>query len=300
VKRKQGKKNDRKRKDEEEETARKKKVEMEVDIVTTDVDDSKKKNEEEDEENGNKLTLEKKDEGQEQVTEEVHNHKRPKKSNKTAPRTKRGGTGKQIAQEQVVEDRTEDADGKQESKEQSHHTMQDIKLDEDVKDHTTLEEVSAVAVDSAANNEVEIQQKAKESGKLPRKKADGIVPGSPDNVADSDDEMDAKRLSKDAGKQTEKFDEKNATTVVTEQHIDDQKPAERQVLEQADEDELTIDSGDRPKIANQMEEKRIDAKGGDGKVTEKKIETKDTDQVSKKHTNKKHHGRMKAREPGKK
>lgn len=303
VKRKQGKKNDRKRKEEEEETAGKKKVEMEVEIMSTDVDDSKKKNEEE-EENVNKINLEKEDKVQEQVAEEVHNHKRPKKSKQTAPRSKRGGSGKQIAQEHVVEDRTEGADGKQESKEQSHHTMQDIKPD-DVKatDHKTLEDVSAAEVDSAANNEGEMQQKEKESGKFPKKKADGSVPGSPDKLADSDDEVDAKRLSKDAGKQPkqiEKFDEKNANTVATEQHIDEQKPVERQNLEQVDEEELTIDSGDRPKITNQVEEKRIDARGVDGKLTEKKTETKDTDQVSKKHTNKKHHGRMKARDHGKK
>lgn len=303
VKRKQGKKNDRKRKEEEEETAGKKKVEMEVEIMSTDVDDSKKKNEEE-EENVNKINLEKEDKVQEQVAEEVHNHKRPKKSKQTAPRSKRGGSGKQIAQEHVVEDRTEGADGKQESKEQSHHTMQDIKPD-DVKatDHKTLEDVSAAEVDSAANNEVEMQQKEKESGKFPKKKADGSVPGSPDKLVDSDDEVDAKRLSKDAGKQPkqiEKFDEKNANTVATEQHIDEQKPVERQNLEQVDEEELTIDSGDRPKITNQVEEKRIDARGVDGKLTEKKTETKDTDQVSKKHTNKKHHGRMKARDHGKK
>lgn len=303
VKRKQGKKNDRKRKEEEEETAGKK-VEMEAEIMSTDVDDSKKKNEEEDEENVNKIILEKEDKGQEQVAEEVHNHKRPKKSKQTAPRSKRGGSGKQIAKEHVVEDRTEGADGKQESKEQSHHTMQDIKPD-DVKatDHKTLEDVSAAEVDSAANNEGEMQQKAKESGKFPKKKADGSATGSPDKLADSDDEVAAKRLSKDAGKQPkqiEKFDEKNASTVATEQHIDDQKPVEKQILEQADEEELTIDSGDRLKITNQMEEKRIDARGGDGKLTEKKTETKDTDQVSKKHTNKKHHGRMKARDHGKK
>lgn len=303
VKRKQGKKNDRKRKEEEEETAGKKKVETEVEIMSTDVDDSKKKNEEE-EENVNKINLEKEDKVQEQVAEEVHNHKRPKKSKQTAPRSKRGGSGKQIAQEHVVEDRTEGADGKQESKEQSHHTMQDIKPD-DVKatDHKTLEDVSAAEVDSAANNEGEMQQKEKESGKFPKKKADGSVPGSPDKLADSDDEVDAKRLSKDAGKQPkqiEKFDEKNANTVATEQHIDEQKPVERQNLEQVDEEELTIDSGDRPKITNQVEEKRIDARGVDGKLTEKKTETKDTDQVSKKHTNKKHHGRMKARDHGKK
>lgn len=303
VKRKQGKKNDRKRKEEEEETAGKKKVETEVEIMSTDVDDSKKKNEEE-EENVNKINLEKEDKVQEQVAEEVHNHKRPKKSKQTAPRSKRGGSGKQIAQEHVVEDRTEGADGKQESKEQSHHTMQDIKPD-DVKatDHKTLEDVSAAEVDSAANNEGEMQQKEKESGKFPKKKADGSVPGSPDKLVDSDDEVDAKRLSKDAGKQPkqiEKFDEKNANTVATEQHIDEQKPVERQNLEQVDEEELTIDSGDRPKITNQVEEKRIDARGVDGKLTEKKTETKDTDQVSKKHTNKKHHGRMKARDHGKK
>lgn len=304
VKRKQGKKNDRKRKEEEEETAGKEKVEMKVEIMSTDVEDSKKKNEEEDEENVNKINLEKEDKVQEQVAEEVHNHKRPKKSKQTAPRSKRGGSGKQIAQEHVVEDRTEGADGKHESKEQSHHTMQDIKPD-DVKatDHKTLEDVSAAEVDSAANNEGEMQLKEKESGKFPKKKADGSVPGSPDKLADSDDEVDAKRLSKEAGKQPkqiEKFDEKNANTVATEQHIDEQKPVERQNLEQVDEEELTIDSGDRPKITNQMEEKRIDARGGDGKLTEKKTETKDTDQVSKKHTNKKHHGRIKARDHGKK
>lgn len=309
VKRKQGKKNDRKRKGEEKEIAGKK-VEMEVEMMNTDIDDSKKKNEEDDE-NVNKGKLEKEDEGQEQVAEEIHNHKKPKKSKQTAPRTKRG-SGKQIVQEHVMEDRAEGGDRKQESKEQSHHTVQDIKAD-DIKaddnvkatDHTSLEEVRVVEVGSAANTEGEKQQKAKESGKLPRKKADGSVPGSPDKLADSDDDMDAKRLSKDAGeqpKQTENFDEKNASTVVTEQHIDDQKPVDRQVLEQADEDELTVDSGDRPKMANQMEEKQIDARGGDGKVTEKKIETKNTVQVSKmkKHTNKKHHGRTKAREPGKK
>lgn len=302
VKRKQGKKNDRKIKDEEIETAGKK-VEMEVEMMGTDVDDSKKKNEE-DEENVNKSNLGKEDEGQEQLAEEVHNHKKPKKLKQTAPRTKRG-IGKQIVQERVVEDGAESGDRNQESKEQSHHTVQNIKADDDDKatDHTSLEEVRGVEVGSAANTEGEKQQKAKESGKLPRKKADGSVTGSPDKLADSDEEMDAKRLSKDAGKQpnhTEKFDEKKASTVVTEQHIDDQKPVEQQVLEHADEDELTVDSGDRPKMANQMEEKRIDTRGGDGKVTEKKIETKVTDQASKKHTNKKHHGRTKAREPGKK
>lgn len=243
MKRKQGKKNGRKGKDEEEETVGKK-VEMEVEMMSTDVDDSKKKNEEQ-EENVSKKKEETVDEGQGQVVEEVHNHKRPKTSKQTAPRTKRGGSRKKIVQEHVVEDHTEGIDGKQESKEPSHHVVQDIKPDEDARatEYTTLEKVSMVEVDSVA-----------------------------------------------------KLIETNANTFATEKHIDDQKPAEIQVLEQAEEDEQTADSGDKPKMANQMEEKCIDARGGDGKVTEKKIDTKDTDQVSKKHTNKKHHGRAKARE----
>ncbi|KAH9301915.1 hypothetical protein KI387_013498, partial [Taxus chinensis] len=208
------------------------------------------------------------------------NAKRPKNSKKTAPRTKRVGSGKQTQQKHVAEDQTEDADTKQAKVEQA-DAKQDIKRDEDSRftKNANLKDVNVSEADSTCNDDVENQQKAKESDMFSRKKVDSSVTAGPET--DTFDDVGSKHSIKDARKQAEqaeKCDEKNANAVVAEQ-LQEQPKVE--VQRQANEDEPFKSS-----TVIQPNEKHSDARGGDEKASEDQVDVKDDDQLSKKHNKK--------------